>query len=145
MHAMLPTDCPGAPQVSTTGELRPLLSFSYDVAAKIIRITGVGKWTVDYVDVHFAELAVLIDRVRQQNGEVLALVDLSRAPVQSAEVAARIHEATGRLYGPGDRIAMIVPSFLLKAQMKSVTWKDNAAIFVSPFAAMTWLCAHRGY
>ncbi|MFA5964097.1 MAG: hypothetical protein WC804_08780 [Sphingomonas sp.] len=144
MHAMLPTDHPGADRASTATELRPLLSFSYDAAAKIIRITGVGKWTVDYVDVHFAELAVLIDRVRAQHGAVLALVDLSRAPVQSAEVAERIHQATGQLYGPEDRVAMVVQSFLLKAQMKRAAWKANAAIFVSPFAAMTWLCAHRG-
>jgi hypothetical protein len=143
MHARLSPDDRDAHQADTAIALRPMLSFRYDLAAKIIRITGAGMWTIDYVDVHFAELAVLIDRVRTQNGEVLALVDLSRALVQTAEVAERIHRATARLYGAGDRVALVVQSFLLKAQMKRVTWKENTAIFVSPHAAETWLGAHR--
>jgi hypothetical protein len=143
MHARLSADHPDACQAPLEIGQRPTLSSRYDPVAKIIRITGIGAWTVDYVDVHFAELAVLIDRVRSQHGEVLALVDLSRAPVQSDEVAARIHSATARLYTARDRIALIVQSFLLKAQMKRATWQANAAIFVSPNAAETWLCAHR--
>ena len=142
MHARLSAHQPDAQPHAAIG-VRPLLSFRYDLVAKIIRITGVGMWTVDYIDVHFAELALLIERVRAQHGEVLALVDLSRAPVQPAEVAARIHDATKRLYRANDRVALIVQSFLLKAQMKRVTWEENTAIFVSPHAAETWLCAHR--
>ncbi|HSI18012.1 MAG TPA: hypothetical protein VK980_09595 [Sphingomonas sp.] len=143
MHARLSADDPAGCQSPTAIGERPTLGFRYDPVAKIIRVTGVGAWTVDYVDVHFAELAVLIDRVRAQNGEVLALIDLSRAPVQSDEVAERIHSATARLYTARDRIALIVQSFLLKAQMKRATWQANTAIFVSPNAAETWLCAHR--
>ncbi len=143
MHARLSTDDPEGCQSPIAIGQRPTLSFRYDPVAKIIRITGIGAWTVDYVDVHFAELAVLIDRVREQNGEVLALVDLSRAPVQSDEVAERINRATAQLYGARDRIALIVQSFLLKTQMKRAAWKSNTAIFVSANAAETWLCAHR--
>jgi len=143
MHARLSADHPEACQAPLAIGHHPTLSFRYDPVAKIIRITGVGAWSVDYVDVHFAELAVLIDRVRGQHGEVLALVDLSRAPVQSDKVAERIHRATAQLYTPRDRIALIVQSFLLKAQMKRATWQANTAIFVSPHAAETWLCAHR--
>ena len=143
MHARLSAQHPDVHQAPAATALRPLLSFRYDSVARIIRITGVGMWTVDYIDVHFAELALLIERVRAQHGEVLALVDLSRAPVQTPEVADRIHRATARLYGADDRIALIVQSFLLKAQMKRVTWEANTAIFVSPHAAETWLCAHR--
>ncbi len=143
MHARLSTDDADACRSPMAIGQRPTLSFRYDPVAKIIRITGIGAWTLDYVDVHFAELAVLIDRVRDQNGEVLALVDLSRAPVQSDEVAERINRATAQLYGARDRIALIVQSFLLKAQMKRAAWKSNTAIFVSANAAETWLCAHR--
>ncbi len=143
MHAGLSAQQAPAYQPPIAIGVRPSLTFRYDHVARIIRITGVGMWTVDYIDVHFAELALLIDRVRARNGEVLALVDLSRAPVQSAEVAKRMHAAIGRLYGPGDRIALTVQSCLLKAQMKQVSWKENTAIFVSANAAETWLCAHR--
>jgi hypothetical protein len=143
MHARLSEQHPDTQQAPMVAGPRPLLTFRYDPVAKIIRIAGVGICTVDDIDVHFAELALLIERVRAQNGEVLALVDMARAPVQSAEVAERIQHATGRLYRPGDRIALIVQSFLLKAQMRSVTWEGNTAIFVSPHAAETWLCALR--
>jgi len=143
MHARLSADDPGGGQPPIAIGQHPTLSFRYDPVAKIIRITGIGAWTVDYVDVHFAELAVLIERVREQNGEVLALVDLSRAPAQSDEVAERINRATAQLYHARDRIALIVQSFLLKAQMKRAAWHSNTAIFVSANAAETWLCAHR--
>ncbi len=143
MHARLSTDDPGACEAPIAIGQRPTLSFRDDPVAKIIGITGVGAWTVDYVDVHFAELAVLIGRVREQNGEVLALVDFSRTPAQSDEVAERIHAATAQLYTGRDRVALIVQSFLLKAQMKRAAWQANTAIFVSANAAETWLCAHR--
>lgn len=143
MHARLSTDSLEIYQVPVAIGQRPTLSFRFDAVARIIRVTGIGAWTPDYTDAHFAELADMIDRVRGQVGEVLALVDLSRAPVQSAEVAARINLATRQLYGGRDRVALVVQSFLLKAQMKRATWKSNTAIFVSAHAAETWLRAHR--
>jgi len=140
MHARLPAHHPPALADAPIGQ-RPQLAFRYDLATRIIRVTGTETWTLDDIDVHFAELAVLIDRVRAQNGVVSALVDLSRAPAQSPEVVARIHHATGRLYRPADRVALVVPSFPLKAELERLAWHDNTAIFVAAPAAESWLSA----
>jgi hypothetical protein len=141
MNARLPE--PGADATHAAMVAPPSLTIHYDDAAKIIRVVGCGMWTVEYIDAHFAALGQLARRIRAQDGAVFVLVDLSRAPVQTAEVAKHIHAGTERLFGAADRIALIVQSSLVKSQMKRVSWSENTAVFVSPDAAETWLFAHR--
>jgi len=123
--------------------VRPSLTFHYDETDRIVRTTGVGTWTIDIIEAHIRAIAPLLRKVREQDGKVLAMVDLTRAPLQSAEVTRRILDPNGPLCGAGDRVALIVQSSLLKVQMKRVDGNDDIAVFISPYAARTWLCAYR--
>ncbi len=118
------------------------LGQSHDAAQGIIRVMGRGFWTEADIDAHFVELGHLIERVRAGGDDILALVDLSDAPVQSPDVTARITAQTRRVYRPEDRIAIVVQSSLMKMQMKRAVDRPNLEVFISRHAATTWLTAH---
>lgn len=90
------------------------------------------------VDQHFFELATLVRSVRQAGGQIRVIVDLRGTPAQSPETIERIGVGA-RIYGEGDRIAIIVDSSLAKMQMRRVVRSAQHEIFISPKAAMTWL------
>jgi hypothetical protein len=128
--------------IEVTGGQGAYLGQSHGRASGIIRVVGRGFWTEDYVDAHFVELGRLVERVRAIGGDILALVDLSEAPVQSPGVVARITAQTGRIYRPADRIAIVVRSSLVKMQIKRAVALPNLEAFLSLNAALTWLTAH---
>ncbi len=70
------------------------------------------------------------------------LVDLRKSPVQSVETAGRIKAATSRIYKPGDRIAIVVQSSLVKTQMRQVVDVTTVELFISIDAAEMWLLAY---
>lgn len=105
-----------------------------------VAVHGAGYWTPAYVDTHFAELGELLARVRRQK-HVRVLVDLTQAAVQGEESAQRVSHWTARLYREGDRVAIVLASSLLKAQMRRVAIIADRELFLSRTAAMTWLLA----
>jgi hypothetical protein len=117
------------------------LSISLPDDQGIIKIQGHGLWSLDYLNQHFRELDAIIAQARRWNPDVLALVDLREAPVQSPEVAESINANTRRVYRDQDRIAIVVQSSLVKLQMKRVVDCAHVQIFISVSAAYTWLTA----
>jgi len=113
----------------------------FDAAQGIIRVVGTGHWTVPLVRSHFRELGRLVESMRRDTGQVLVLVDLSRAAVQDDDVAAEVHAGVQRVYAPQDRVALIVRSSLVKAQMRRVARIETSQVFLSGHAAQTWLKA----
>jgi hypothetical protein len=108
----------------------------------IIRVTGRGLWSPDLIDAHFAELREQVERIRRHGDDLLVLVDLIAADVQPAATAERIKANTRNLYRVGDRVAVIVGSFLAKMQLRRTLAPDIHEVFVSANAAMTWLMAY---
>ena len=87
----------------------------------VIRVAGEGFWSEDEIRRHFDELAAIIARRRRLSLPVKALIDLRTATTQSMAVTKIIAEATERLYSdPSDRVAIIVPTMLLKLQFERV-------------------------
>lgn len=108
----------------------------------IVKLHGSGVWSLDYLNQHFRELDAVIAQARRRNPNVLVLVDLRDAPVQSPEVAECINANTRRVYRNHDRIAIVVQSSLVKLQMKRVVDCAHVQIFISVAAAYTWLTAY---
>lgn len=87
----------------------------------VIRISGNGFFAEDEARRHFIELAAIIARRRRSGRRVKALIDLRNAMTQSMSVTKIIAEETDRLYSdPSDRVAIIVPTMLLKLQFERI-------------------------
>jgi hypothetical protein len=107
----------------------------------LIRVVGRGPWSEAQVAVHFAALRNLI-KVRRDAGELVrVMVDLRESDVQDLDTATRIGDGTMDLYGERDRVALIVESSTLRAQLKNIIEVENLAYFLSPTAARIWLGA----
>jgi non-ribosomal peptide synthetase component F len=117
------------------------ITFAHDRALGVIKVAGHGLWFPAYVDAHFAALERLATRVREEHGEVRALVDLRRSLAQPPETADRISHWTQRIYQAGDRVAIILANSMLKAQMRRVAMRADRELFISPTAAQQWLTA----
>jgi hypothetical protein len=116
---------------------------AFDVvqSENFIRVTGRGFWSVKQIDDHFARLERTLDESRLAQDSALVLVDLRDATVQAAAVADRLGWWTERLYSAQDRVAIVLASSLLKAQMRRVPMAATRELFLSPMAALTWLTA----
>ena len=61
--------------------------------------------------------------------------------LQDMNTAERIGHATTNLYTDHERVALIVESSTLRAQLKTAISVENMAYFLSPTAARIWLNA----
>ena len=118
------------------------MTATYDESRGIVHVVGRGQWTVPQVREHFAELDVLVRRLRLRSLPVMALIDLRESSIQSQEVTDCIASSSGAIYQESDRVAIIVQSSLMKMQMKRASHAPNTEIFISPSAAETWLTAY---
>jgi len=105
-----------------------------------VSVQGTGYWSPAYVDEHFSELGTMLDRVRKAR-KVRVLVELTQAAVQGEETARRVSHWTAKLYREEDRVAIVLASSLLKAQMRRVAIIADRELFLSRTAALTWLLA----
>ncbi|MBO9712788.1 hypothetical protein [Sphingomonas sp.] len=117
------------------------LEVEFDAATGVIRLTGKGAWVTETVEACFREMVALVMQRREQRRPVLVLVDLSECAVQSDEVAAKIGLGAEKVQQPGDRVAIVVRSSLVKAQLRR-TLPQPGEIFISASAAETWLMAY---
>lgn len=111
-----------------------------DDQLKILRINRVAVQQVADVDRYLAVLGDIVRDARLRFGRVRVLADLRNAPVRTQEAAERLRVGNLALYRPGDRVALIVESSLLKMQLRR-TLVEYQNIFLSPHAAETWLTA----
>lgn len=111
-----------------------------DDRLKIVRIDRIGVQQLADVDRYLAVLGDVVRDVRLRFGRVRVLADLRNSPVRTQEAAERMRLGNLALYRPGDRVALIVESSLLKMQLRR-TLVEYQNIFLSPHAAETWLTA----
>jgi hypothetical protein len=105
----------------------------------IIAVWGWGSWTPDYTDAHFAELGRHIAEVRAAGLPVRVMVNLQKTGEQSHATIDRIRAGADAIYRPGDRIALIVGSSQMKAQMSRLLDRTKLNFFISETAAKLWL------
>lgn len=87
---------PQVEEISASGTLVARL----DVAERLIRIVGTGSWSMVLLERHIVELRRLNTKARATGRGIRVLSDLSRASVQSPEIAARIERLTVEASGP---------------------------------------------
>lgn len=107
----------------------------------LIRVMGRGQWSTAQVGVHFAALRNLLRQRRATGEPVRVMIDLRESEVQSLDTMDSISDARANLYAPEERVATIVESSTLRAQLKTVGTTENRAFFLSPTAARIWLSA----
>ncbi|MES2754527.1 MAG: hypothetical protein V4659_07675 [Pseudomonadota bacterium] len=119
----------------------PQFHIELDSDQSIVRTANVTVQTVADVDRYIVALSQMLDRARRNFGRALVLADLRAAPVRSQDVAERLHAHNLTLYRPGERVALLVESSLLKLQLRRNLVADLQNIFMSENAAITWLRA----
>ena len=116
-----------------------LFDINLERAGCIIVVTARGFWEVADVERYNRELEPLFVASRQRFSCCRILVDMQKISVQSAEVAqhfAADHKAFDK---PGDKIAFVVNSSLLKMQVNRVCADDLVATFAHIDEARSWL------
>ena len=68
-------------------------------------------------------------------------LDLRKHDTQSPSVAALIKDGVDNMYRPGDRVAMVVASTVVKMQMRRVTNPAFVEIFTAIEDAEKWMLA----
>jgi hypothetical protein len=120
---------------------RAAIIVQYDASARLLRLHSRGFLEPKAIDKCFLDAARIIGTMRTAGIPVRALIDAREATIQSAESADRIKIGTRQLYGPGDRVAMLVINSLVKLQLRRVVDERTHELFMSESAAMTWLFA----
>ena len=115
------------------------LEASHDRHDGIVVVEGGGLWTKEAVDEHFDGMQRSFASARARNERVRVLVDLSTADVQVGAVSLRVKERAGRLYQPGDKVALVTQSSLLSMQMRRVSGRARYRQFTDRDAALQWL------
>ena len=130
---------------TTIAKLSPVQAsgaFTMADDGQVIRVAGCGLVSIDNTDRHFEELERTLIRARSQSRQIRVLVDLRAISVQSHAVAERIAFWTKRVFRQEDRVAIIVASSIVKAQMRRVAFIAQRETFLSETAAGEWLLAY---
>jgi hypothetical protein len=116
-----------------------MLVASYDSHIGWIDVRGTGLWSQEDLDHYVASLPSMLASMRRSIGYARVLADLSDANVQTQSMIDQISGFTADLFNTEDRIAIIVPSTLMKMQMRRGVKTAQTEIFVSAIAAKSWL------
>jgi hypothetical protein len=116
-------------------------AISLDRASNIITVTGRGFWTVEIVEAHTREFEQVLLQAHRDGRSTRTLVDLREAFVQAPDVAALLHDQLTRMSHRIERAAFVVPSNLVKMQMKRGFNLDTDGVFTSIDEAVCWLAA----
>lgn len=109
--------------------------------APYILVEGSGMWTVEQVQQHFVNLDRNVRAMRARCGTVRVLADMSRAQVQTAEIAQMMNSETARIYRQHDRVAVIVATKLVAIQIKRTPKIHDLQTFEDRALALAWLQA----
>ena len=121
----------------------PAYAIREDEPKGIVRMMVEGFFDRQTLTLHFADCAKVVARWRASGRPIRVLMDAHNLQPHSAENQAFVMQSFERIYFPGDRVAIMVNSSLVKMQMRRTHAHGNIiAFFVSESAASTWLMAH---
>jgi hypothetical protein len=127
---------------SGTGEPAGVQAFTVDRHKGLIRSWASGLWSMRLMRSFFAAYEAEIAALRDAGLPLRVIGDVRDSVVQSTEVAQFILERVSALYRPGDRVALIVATSMLKAQLRAVLPAGIHEYFLSGDAAEKWAMAH---
>lgn len=119
-----------------------MYKFNFDQDGGILEVRARGVWTPETVMRYRSDLAVEAVAARAQAGRLKLLFNAVEFSVQPQDAADKIQLVERVAIEPGDRVAVLLASSLLKLQARRVFegW-SNLDLFVSENAARTWLQA----
>jgi hypothetical protein len=121
----------------------PAYTIEENLAEGFVHMVVEGFFDMGTLSRHFADNADFVRRWRAMGRSIRVLIDAANLLPHSAEGQALVQQSTQRIYVPGDRVAVIVSSNLVKMQMRRALSQDQIInFFVSDSAAMTWLMAY---
>lgn len=114
----------------------------FDADAGILRVHSSGILEPEQIDQCFDEAGEIAKSVRANGGVMRVLVNTRDAIIQNKSTEERMRVGTNALYLPCDRVAMLVKSSLVKAQLRRIVDDSTHQMFLSENAALTWLLAY---
>lgn len=119
---------------------KPIHTIEDNQRPGVILIKVAGLFDLPTLRHHFAENAVAVQRWRSADRPIRVLIDAVDLKPHSPEGQACVQEATGRIYRPDARVAILVSSSLVKMQMRRALSRGEILnFFISENAALTWL------
>jgi hypothetical protein len=124
--------------INETPGVDSLLAIEVDWPSGSVRVRGTGIWSVRQARAYVEDLRRIYECIQASGLPVSALIDMSEAVEQSAEVSAIVANVA-KFPRDNDAIAVLVSSSLAKMQARSVLASPSRAFFISRNAAETWL------
>lgn len=116
--------------------------FTADIPKGLFRSWASGFWSISVMRQFFAAYEAEISAIREAGMPLRVIADVRESAVQSAEVAQFILDRVTAIYRPGDRVALIVATSMLKAQLRRILPGGIHEYFLSGDAAEKWVMAH---
>ncbi|QQV77395.1 hypothetical protein H5J25_00725 [Sphingomonas aliaeris] len=121
---------------------KPRYRIEEDRLQEAIFINVSGFFDLSTLRDHFANNAAVVKRWRAAGRPIRVLINAVDLKPHSPEGQACVQDATSRIYRPGDRVAILVSSSLVKMQMRRALSRGEILnFFISENAAVTWLDA----
>jgi hypothetical protein len=127
---------------SAAAEPEGVQAFTVDRPKGLVRAWASGHWSMRLMRSFFSAYGAEIAAIRDTGLPLRVIADVRESAVQSEEVAQFILERVSTLYRPGDRVALIVATSMLKAQLRAVLPPGIHEYFLSGDAAEKWVMAH---
>ncbi|WP_445193891.1 hypothetical protein ACT009_08450 [Sphingomonas sp. Tas61C01] len=119
---------------------KPKYEIEDDLLQGVIIINVEGFFDLPTLRAHFVDNAAVVERWRAAGRPIRVLIDAVNLKPHTPEGQACVQEATGRTYRPGDKVAILVCSSLVKMQMRrALSHGEILDFFISRNAALTWL------
>lgn len=115
-----------------------LYSITTDLAG-IVRIDRLTVLTEEQVDDYLRALSDVLESVRRKFGRVRLFADLRNSPVRAQAAAEKLRIGNQELYRPGDKVALLIASSLLKMQLQRNIVPEYQALFTTVEEAEAWL------
>ena len=129
---------------SSLAAAKPHYEIVEDRLQGAISISVAGFFDLPTLRDHFADNAAVVKRWRATGRPIRVLINAVDLKPHSPEGQACVQDATGRIYRPGDRVAILVSSSLVKMQMRrALSHGEILNFFISENAAVTWLDARQ--
>lgn len=117
-----------------------MFTIATEPARKLVRLKISGLLSVADVEEFYRQQRAAIQAMGCRLGDHLVLADLCDCPLQFQEVVAAFQKEMRAPTG-SRRLAMATGNSLARMQARRLAARDNAALFVTPAEAETWLFA----
>jgi hypothetical protein len=109
------------------------------IDGEIVTVVIEGFSSTEDFEAHFASLRMTFAKFRRCGLPVRMMVDLRAAAVISPDALAEVAAFHNTIFGPADRMAMVVQSELIRMQLRRAIDPKSSSAFGSLCDAIAWL------